>query len=78
MKPKTDKTRQINVRMRESVFTMLLDGCRETGLSQGRYLEFCIIRQAHEVPRMLARLRKEALHIITDEMADVAPGGDKR
>lgn len=78
MKPVKDLTKQINIRLRASVIGMLLDGCKATELSQGRFIELCIMRNAGAVPAMLDRMRREALHIITDEMASASSGQEKR
>lgn len=63
-----DRAVQFNARLHESVIGMVNAGCAQTGLSQGRFVEMCIIKQSARIPELLAQLNEAALKIITDEM----------
>lgn len=64
---KAAESAQFNCRMPKKVIKMIEDGSRETGLSQSKFLQLCILKQAAQVPTLVRELQRAVWNVLAKD-----------
>jgi len=58
---------QFNCRLPKKVVKMIEDGSRETGLSQSKFLQLCILKQSAQVPTLVRELQRAVWNVLAKD-----------
>lgn len=64
---KAPESAQFNCRMPKKVIRLIKDGSRATGLSESKFLQLCILRQASEVPTLVRELQRAVWNVLAKD-----------
>lgn len=64
---KAPESVQFNCRMPRKVVQMIEDGSRETGLSQSKFLQLCILKQSAQVPTLVRELQRAVWNVLAKD-----------
>jgi hypothetical protein len=64
---KPAKSVQFNCRLPRDIQKMIEDGCRETGLSQSKFLTLCVLKQSNEIPGLVRGLQRAVWEVLSKD-----------
>jgi len=64
---KAAKSTQFNCRLAVDVVKMIENGCRETGLSQSKFLSLCVLKQSHQIPSLVRDLQRAVWSVVSKD-----------
>lgn len=67
---KAAQSAQFNCRMPKQVIKMITDGSRETGLSQSKFLQLCIMKQSSQVPTLVRELQRAVWNVLSKDVVN--------
>lgn len=67
---KSAQSAQFNCRMPKVVIKMIEDGSRETGLSQSKFLQLCIMKQSSQVPTLVRELQRAVWNVLSKDVVN--------
>jgi len=64
---KAKESAQFSCRLPREIIRMIEGGCRDTGLSQSKFLQLCILKQSAQVPSMVRALQRAVWNVLANE-----------
>jgi len=65
---KAEVSAQFNCRMPVKVIAMIETGARDTGLSQSKFLQLCILKQSSQVPTLVRELQRAVWNVLAKDV----------
>ncbi len=63
---KGNESAQFNCRLPVEVLRMIELGCRDTGLSQSKFLQLCVLKQSAHIPDMVRELQRAVWRVLAE------------
>jgi len=67
---KAAESAQFNCRMPVKVIKMIKDGSRDTGLSESKFLQLCIMKQSAQVPTLVRELQRAVWNVLAKDVVN--------
>ena len=58
---------QFNCRLQRDILRLIEDGCRQTGLSQSKFLSLCVLKQSNEIPGLVRDLQRAVWKVLSKD-----------